>query len=112
MSDDVNADALSRIDRAKELGRLISFCDETPDNQYPQVTWQIFGLIDSNEIAVIARCGDLRLAAIDQSGLLIPPMVDRKFGIDVIDEQLAMQLSDRLWSEHSEQLISKATQQS
>jgi hypothetical protein len=39
-------------------------------------------------------------------------MADRKFGIDVIDEQLAMQLSDRLWSEHSEQLISKATQQS
>lgn len=104
-------EVVTRIAHAIEQKRAIPFCDPTPDNQYPQVKWRIFGLIETNEIAVLAECGDLKLAACEESGLLFPPMADRIFGIDVMDQELALQLSDRLWSEYSEQLIAKANQQ-
>lgn len=108
MSSDASVSVIDRLDGAVVRGRAIKFCDESPDNEYPEISWQIFGLTDTNEIAVVARCGELRIGICRESGLLYPAMADRMFGIDVADQQLAMQLSDKLWNEASERLTNEA----
>lgn len=49
------------------------------------------------EIAVVVQVGQRRLALDEPSPLLTPSMADRIFGIDIADQQLAMELTDRLW---------------
>lgn len=107
VSQDGSQAVIAKLDDALARGRAIQFCDESPDNQFPEIAWQIFGLMGSNEVVVVARCGELRLAASRESGLLYPPMADRIFGIDVADQELAMQLSDELWARESERLTSE-----
>ncbi len=107
MNQDESQAVIAKIDDAVARGRAIKFCEQTPDNQFPEISWQIFGLIETNEVAVVARCGELRLAVSRESGLLYPAMADRMFGIDVADQELAMQLSDELWARESEKLMSE-----
>jgi len=45
------------------------------------------------------------LGEAEQSSLLVPAMEERVFGIDVVDQQLANNLSDQLWTEQSPRLI-------
>jgi hypothetical protein len=103
-----DADVVARISSAIQDGRAITFCQESPDNHYPEVKWQMFGLIDTKEIAVTARCGDLRFGISQSSWLLYPEMVDRIFGMDVSDQELAAKLADELWRMHASVLIELA----
>jgi hypothetical protein len=101
---------VTRVTEALERKRAITFGDESPDNEFPEIKWQCYGLIDSNEVAVIARCGDLQLGICRESYLLHPPMADRIFGMDVADDQLVAELSEELWNQRHEQLSAAALQ--
>lgn len=78
------------------------------DKEYPEIVWSMWGLPATNEIAVIAEVGSLKLGMARVSGLLEPAMIDRIFGIDVNDQRLALWLSKELWDAHSERLIAEA----
>jgi len=108
MNSDIRDTVVRRVDEALASSRAIAYCDESPDNEHPEITWQIFGLMDTNEIAVVARCGELRVGICRESGLVYPGMADRIFGIDVSDQQLAMQLCSELWDAASERLTDEA----
>jgi hypothetical protein len=101
-------EVVSRIVNALQRGRAIKFCEESPDNELPEIRWQIFGLIDTDEIAVTATCGEFKVGISEQSWLLYPPMADRIFGIDQGDLQLAHKLTHDLWTTYSMQLIEHA----
>jgi hypothetical protein len=68
----------------------------------------MFGLIDTNEIAVTVRSGNLRFGIAQSSWLLYPEMIDRIFGMDISDQQLAAKLADELWCKHSSVLTDLA----
>lgn len=99
---------VTRVIEALERKRAITFGDEAPDNEFPEIKWQCYGLIDSNEVAVIARCGELKLGICRESYLIHPPMADRIFGMDVADDQLVAELSEELWKQKHEELSAAA----
>lgn len=78
------------------------------DKDYPEIVWSIYGLPVTNEIAVIAEVGSLKLGMAYVSALLWPAMIDRVFGIDIDDKHLALRLSKELWDAHSERLVEAA----
>lgn len=88
---------LERLKAAVTAGRVISYGNDTPDKECPEVRWAWFGLIDTNEIVVVAQYRDLEFAIAEPSPLIYPAMADRIFGIDVADGNLTMELSKRLW---------------
>ncbi len=98
----------SRVIEALVHGQAIDYVNGTTDKEYPEVMWAVFGLPLTREIVVIARVGDLRLGKAAASTLLVPPMEERVYGIDVSDQILANELSDTLWAEQSERLIAAA----
>jgi hypothetical protein len=93
------------------IGQVIAYASGMADKEYPEISWAIFGLPITGEIAVLARVGDLRLGRAAPSPLLIPKMSERVFGIDLADHDLAMQLSGELWEELSPRLIAAALRQ-
>ena len=95
----------ARLVEAITGGRAISYDSRIGDKEHPELNWSIFGLPDTHEIVVLAEVGDLRLGEAEQSSLLVPAMEERVFGIDVVDQQLANNLSDQLWTEQSPRLI-------
>jgi hypothetical protein len=50
----------------------------------------------------------LRFFAKAPSHLLMPPMVDRIFGLDVADARLGHELANQLWERHGAELIAEA----
>jgi hypothetical protein len=102
-------DVVSQIANALQKGRAIKFCEESPDNELPKIKWQIFGLIDTNEVAVIARCGEFKVGISEASWLLHPSMADRIFGIDQADLPLAHKLTHELWIKNSKKLVELAS---
>jgi hypothetical protein len=77
------------------------------DKEYPEITWERFGLISTNEIAAIARVGALCFGIVAPSRLMYPAMVERIFGMDVWDDQLSRELSGQLWTQLGEQLTAE-----
>src|SRR5271169_1237369 len=93
------------ITKAIKAGKVISFGVDIADNQYKEIRWSQYGLIDTNEIAVMVTCGGKSFAASAPSRLVAPPMADRAWGMDVLDEALVFELGDKLWENFSEQLL-------
>jgi hypothetical protein len=89
-------------------GEVIWHAEMCADKQVPQVLWDQCGIIPTNEVAVIARCGTARFFAKAPSYLLVPPMADRIFGPDVADLQLGDELANLLWECHGNELRAEA----
>lgn len=104
MEDKHSADLIRRVASALEVNKAIKYDDGCPDKEYPEIVWHTFGIFDSNEIAVIAHCGELKIGMASPSTLLHPPMADRIFGIDMSDRQLSFQIADQIWSRHGAEL--------
>lgn len=112
MSDAPSSESVvQRVLQARESNQAITYCDESPDNEYPEIKWQFFGLIQTNEIATVARCGQFVVAACCKSPLLFPPMADRIFGVDVSDMQAALELGNEIWKHHREELLEAVEKQ-
>lgn len=67
------------------------------DKEHDQIVWTVFGAIETNELIVRASVNGRHFYRAAQSPLLVPRMIDRRFGIDVVDNALAEQLSNELW---------------
>jgi hypothetical protein len=87
---------------------VIPQLESCSDKQYPEVTWDQYGIVPTNEVAVVGRCGSAVYFAKAPSYLLVPGMADRIFGTDVADQQLGHELADRLWERHGAELIVQA----
>lgn len=100
--------AISKVIAALQANRAIAYDDGCPDKEYPEIVWHTYGIFDSNEIVVIARCGDLEVGMACPSGVVYPVMLDRVFGIDVSDRELSFRMANQIWSRHGAELASKA----
>ncbi|WP_292999922.1 hypothetical protein [Nevskia sp.] len=78
------------------------------DKEYPEIVWSMYGLLRTNEIAVIAEVGSLKLGMARVSSVVWPAMIDRIFGVDIEDRNLALWLSKELWDVRSNQLVTEA----
>lgn len=96
-----------RIEKAIKQSDTIIFDEEISDKDYPEIKWSIYGLSNSNEIAVKVYVGALSFYIAEKSQLISPPMNDRMFGLDVSDQQLAAQLSNNLWEKHQKELLAE-----
>lgn len=97
------SDQIQRLHAIVESGNVIEFFS-APDNEYPGICWTVFGSIDTNEVIVRASVADRSFYHSSPSPLVFPTMADRRFGIDVADQQLASHLSTELWQQHGDLL--------
>lgn len=98
----------TRLESVIANGRVVKFF-ETTDKEIIGVIWAVYGAIDTNEIIVAARAGDVVAYGSAPSLLIAPPMVDRRFGIDVADSDVAERLSIELWEAHGAKLVKAAS---
>lgn len=108
-ADETPEQVVRRLEKAFSQGHAIDFDNGLPDKEFPEMTWFVYGLHPSNELVVLVSVGMVRLGIAGPSPLLYPWMVDRLFGIDLVDGIAAMELGKQLWEKHSEQLIAEAT---
>ena len=111
MTTEIPEEVARRVLAAKASSQVIEYLRGSPDKEYPEVLWDIFGLSETGEIAVLARVQGFYVGKAAVSGLLVPPMHDRVFGIDVDDQMLANELSETLWADCSARLIEAALRQ-
>jgi hypothetical protein len=93
-----------RLHAIVESGKVLEFFS-MPDKDHDQIQWTIFGAVETNEIIVRATVKDRNFYRSAPSPLAIPPMADRRFGIDVADDALARELSDQLWQREGEAML-------
>lgn len=108
MNNELPEAVVKRLAAAMRREEVIDYGVGMPDKEVPEVTWARYGLIESNEVVVTATVGALCLGIADESWLIYPAMIDRIFGMDVHDVELAAQLAEKLWSTHSDMLLAEA----
>lgn len=86
-----------RLQSIVEAGKALEFFS-TEDKEHNQIVWTVFGAIETNEVIVRASVNGQHFYHSAPSPLLVPLMVDRRFGIDVADKALAERLSNELWA--------------
>lgn len=92
-----STDAIRKLADAQLRKQVITFDQGLPDRANKEVLWSLYGLIETNEIVVIARYRDLEFGLAGPSPLIHPGMIDRIFGMDVDDRSFAGSLADALW---------------
>ncbi len=108
MAKDIGEHVAEQIADLIKAKKAIVYGENFPDNQYSEVLWSQYGLIETNEIAVMVKCGAKVFAARARSPLEMPPMADRVWGMDVLDRALSFRLADELWKRFSSELIREA----
>ncbi len=105
MIKDMGEHVVAQITELLKANKAIIYGTDFPDNEYAEIKWSQYGLTETNEIAVMVKCGSRAFAARARSMLEIPVMADRVWGMDVSDRELAFKLADRLWASFSDQLL-------
>lgn len=77
----------------------------TTDKEHSDLIWAVYGTPPTNEIFVQATAGDGHFVKAAPSPLAYPLMQDRRFGIDIADNQLAKSLSNEVWQENKEAIL-------
>jgi hypothetical protein len=72
------------------------------DKEHGEIRWNVYGAPASSEIIVVAEVKGEAFYEAGPSPLEHPPMVDRIFGIDVRDRDVADKLSNDIWERHGE----------
>jgi hypothetical protein len=78
---------------------------ESEDKEFPNVKWFVYGLIDTEELLIAVANTTKIFYEVVRSPVYFPKMIDRVWGIDIDDNQVAIEISDKLWKEHKEELI-------
>jgi len=91
--------------------RTIPYHENIPDPEYRSVTCSIYGAPETNELFVKLTNGTVTFVEAIESPLLAPPMADRIFGIDVLDNAVASNLADQMWEKHKDALIASPQSQ-
>ncbi len=94
----------NRLHGIVESGKALEFFTTT-DKEYSQIVWAVFGAIETNEVIVRASVNGQHFYHSAPSPLLVPLMVDRRFGIDVADNARAEHLSNELWARDGEAMV-------
>lgn len=94
-----------RIKRSINEPDSIKFHIDVPDKDYPEIKWSIYGLPKTNEIAVMVKAKNLVFYIAAQSNLYSPHMSNRIFGLEVVDQDLADDLSNKLWDSKKTDLL-------
>ncbi len=105
MTKDMGKHVVGQITELLKTKKVIVYGKDFPDDQYSEIRWSQYGLIGTNEIAVVVKCGAKVFAAKARSPLEMPPMADRVWGMDVLDRGLSFRLADELWEKFSSELI-------
>jgi hypothetical protein len=92
-----------RLRQLIEDDRTITFF-KSHDREHPGIQWTVYGLPQTHEIVVCATAGGKEFFKSATSRLTYPAMDDRIFGIDVVDNELAEELSLQLWESHGTEL--------
>ncbi len=108
MTENMGEHVVTEIAELIREKKAIVYGEDFQDNQYSEIRWSQYGLIETNEIAVMAKCGAKAFAARARSPLQAPPMADRVFGMDVLDRELSFALADKIWERFSGELIREA----
>ena len=98
------ASETDRLHRIIESGKALEFFS-TEDKEYKNILWTVFGAIETNEVIVRASVNGQHFYHAAPSQLLYPAMIDRRFGIDVVDNALARRLSNELWERDGQSMI-------
>jgi|GEM_PF-2801097 hypothetical protein len=77
---------------------MIKYIDES-DKEHPEVHWGVYGDVKTNEIVVIATLEGKKYEKREKSPILHPAMIDRIFGIDIADGDVAARLSNEIYDE-------------
>jgi hypothetical protein len=104
----------SNEERLKEIvdsPERFAYLEDEPDNEYPKIKWSVFGSFETSEIIVKVEVGNLSYYASEISRVSFPVMRDRIFGIDVLDQALSRELTNRLWEKHGPELVQRATEE-
>lgn len=102
---DIGQHVAGQVAELIKTGKAIVFGSDIPDKEHSEIKWFQYGLIDTNEIAVIVRCGSKAFGARAQSRIVMPAMAERIYGMDALDEALAAELGEKLWKVFSDELI-------
>lgn len=97
-------DDRSRLARLIREGRAIPYLVDNPDREHPRVRWCIYGVPETNQLFVSATNGAFTVVRSVASPVVLPPMHDRIFGIDVDDLRVAGDLSAAIWQDHAREL--------
>ena len=99
--------AAERLETHIAANEVITFEAGLPDKEFPYVVCSMWGVIPTNELFVRLTNGEVSFVDFVPSPLQVPPMVDRRFGMDVDDANAAGALADYIWERHKHELIRK-----
>ncbi len=108
MKKNIGQHVVKEINDLLKVNKVIVYGTDMSDNEYSEIHWSQYGLIETNEVAVMVKCGSKAFAAKVRSALEVPPMADRIFGMDVLDRELSFKLADKIWERFAEELIREA----
>lgn len=104
---DVEQPTEIRLARLLQAKACIVYHEDLPDREFPTVRCSIYGAPKTNELFVKLTNGSVTFVEAVESGVLFPPMADRIFGMDVLDQQIAFSLAERMWENHKAALTTK-----
>jgi len=104
-ADEPPPDAKVRLERILQSNTCIVYHDRIPDREFPHVKCSIYGASKTNELFVKLENGTVSFVGVALSLLVSPAMADRIFGLDVLDQEVAFGLAEKLWERYKAELI-------
>ena len=68
-----------------------------PDKERSDITWEVLGDEETEEIVVRAKVGQMIYEERQRSPIVIPEMCERIFGIDESDLRMSFEMSNRIY---------------
>lgn len=85
--------------------QVILFVENSEHREHPYIKLSVWGAIPTNELFIKLTNGVREIVTCAPSLLEYPPMADRLFGMDILDQELAAQLAEKTWELHKHELI-------
>lgn len=100
--------AAHAIHSAAQNGRAVVY-SKTLDSKHNGITWTVYGLLDTNEIAVVASIDKFSVGITAESAILVPQIKDRPtIKLSRQDESVMTTLVGKLWDTCGESLVTRA----
>lgn len=97
-----DADRLAALLKAEAC---IPFIVDSADHEYRYITLSVYGAPKTNELFIRLTNGEVSFVEAIPSPLIYPFMADRIFGMDVMDNQAAINHALGMWERHKHALI-------
>ncbi len=89
------------------MTNLIPYVEDAKDVDYPDIRWSVSGNTETNQlhIKVLNASTSLEFEDVIDSPVVVPHMSERIFGIDIRDNTVARQHSDKMWEKYKDKLL-------